>query len=163
MRVALLVVVLLALCASPARADVRVYDTSAGTVSAPVTGDLLGWSDDGAALLLRHAGRVVRSDGAPLPDLGQAQAVGPGARWVGIDPDGVTVHGPDGRVLARATADPFAVDVQAAWMGDRAAILGARGRAPRGGHNLSAGREAREAPPMAEVGAARLPDVQRPR
>ena len=89
-----------------------------------MTGDLIGWTDDSAALLLRGAGTLVRSDGAPLPDLSSAMAIGPGARWATIGDGGdLSVHAPDGHVLAHQAVDPFAFELQAAWAADRVAIL----------------------------------------
>ncbi|WP_028065004.1 hypothetical protein [Solirubrobacter soli] len=132
MRTLLLSVALVGLFAAPASAELHVVDPVAGTERVVAAGEeeLLGWSDDGAALWIRSGRRVLRvavADGAAshVPGLDDAEAIGPGGRWA---TDG-EVHEADGRVTARYDVSPLDAGEPppVAWSRDgaRVAVLSA--------------------------------------
>ena len=123
----------LAVLAAPAPAEIRLFDPVAGTERVVVRDDaqdLLGVSDDGAALFVRR-GRDVLSvstaDGAATvaPQFADAETIGPGGRWAG---DG-EIHAPDGRIVATYDVSPLDAGEppRLAWSrdGTRVAVLSA--------------------------------------
>jgi hypothetical protein len=135
-----LVVTLLLALAAPAHARIVVVDGSGAVVTTPVRDDattLIGWTDDGAALIARREERTVRVDVAtgaatPQPLLDDADSIGPGGRAVFVDYASqgmrVTLRAPDGRVVGSQVVSSFSLQGSVAWSADgaRVAVLVSR-------------------------------------
>jgi hypothetical protein len=105
-RALLLALVLLSAAPAAARAEIRILDTATGAqrTIVPRGGRLLGWTDDGAGVLIRRHGHVLRvaaADGSAvrLPLLDRAESLGPGGRFVTVRGDRVGLWDPAGHLL----------------------------------------------------------------
>jgi WD40 repeat protein len=129
-------IAVLVLFASTAQAEIRVIDPATGASTTLVAGDgsdLLRWTDDGAALLIRDRNGAIARVGLDGSATAQPQfvpplTIGPGGRMVGFGPEEgeFELRGPDGRVLftQRGPSFGFAVDVTWSVDGSRVAIGG---------------------------------------
>lgn len=114
--VVVLLLLVLALEAAPAGAEIRLLDPSTGAARTLSRDDFTGlvrWTDDGSALLVRRQWRVLRvgvADGATTEQswLDHALAIGPGGRsifYAGYPDARVELRGPDGVSLASYALD----------------------------------------------------------
>jgi hypothetical protein len=120
---------LLALCA-PAGAKVLLLNADGNVVGLAVRdpySQLVGWTDDGTALLLRRNEHALRLDlatgaAAPQPLLDDAVSIGPGGRAIvpSYGPGGpsVELREADGRVVGGQVAVPSLSPPSAAWSRD---------------------------------------------
>ena len=106
-RSVLLALVLLLVIPATAGAEIRVLDTATGAQRTIVHGgvDLVRWTDDGAGVLIRRHGHVLRiavADGRAvrLPQLDRADSIGPGGRFVTVRRDHIGLWDPAGHLLA---------------------------------------------------------------
>jgi hypothetical protein len=127
-----LIAALLLAFAAPAAARIVVLDPATGAaIATPVHDDaaeLLGWTDDAAALIVRGRGGVRRVDVAtgassPQPALDAATAVGPGGRWIGFGRRPgrrvpIELHAADGRLLATLGVSTSGLEPDVAWARD---------------------------------------------
>jgi hypothetical protein len=105
-RALLLALVLLFAAPAAGRAEIRVLDTATGAQRTVVRGggELLRWTDDGAAVLIRRHGHVLRigvADGSAvrLPVLDRAESIGPGGRFVSVRGKRVSLWDPAGHLV----------------------------------------------------------------
>ena len=120
---------LLALCA-PAGAQVLLLNADGRVVGLPVRdpySELVGWTDDGTALLVRRDEHTLRLDlatgaAAPQPLLDDAVSIGPGGRAIvpRLRPGGPTLElrEADGRVVGVQAVAPSLSPPSAAWSRD---------------------------------------------
>ncbi|MGZ4271353.1 MAG: hypothetical protein ACXVSX_19335 [Solirubrobacteraceae bacterium] len=120
---------LLALCA-PAGAKVLLLSPDASVVGLPVRdpySELVGWTDDGTALLMRRDDHALRLDlatgaDAPQPLLDDAASIGPGGRAIvpryGPGGPSLELREADGRVVAVQAVAPSLSPPSAAWSRD---------------------------------------------
>jgi len=105
-RALLLAFLLLAAAPATAGAELRILDTATGAQRTIVGrgADLVRWTDDGAGVLIRRHGHVLRvsvADGstARLPQLDRAESIGPGGRFVTVRGARVGVWDPAGHLV----------------------------------------------------------------
>ena len=120
---------LLALCA-PASANVLLLSADGTVVGLPVRDpftELVGWTDDGTALLVRRDEHTLRLDlatgaTARQPLLDDAVSIGPGGRAIvpryGPDGPSVELREADGRVVGRQVVGPSLRPPSVAWSRD---------------------------------------------
>ena len=133
MRLALLVLAFL-IVAAPARAEVRVFDAATGTsrvVLADHKAQLVGWSDDGAALLIKRDGlkALGLADGTltPLPKRPEVVSTGPGGRILDYDRSfELVLVTPEGRKAIPLPEGAVWSQLEIAWSrdGGRVALSG---------------------------------------